>query len=130
MQDSATSVVLKHKIYTDDYLDYLRNQAKTRALEGLNLEALDSCGASLGSTEDEIEQTRRGWEEKAQRAELDNVERTLRRQQEGLHVLLQRGGQLEGTSIEMCPQAEATRIAQGGMNPPVTKFTVYLVRMP
>jgi hypothetical protein len=125
----AGGVLLKHKIYADEYVAYLRHQARTRVLEGLNLEALDSCGAGLGQTEEEIERTRRAWEETAQHDELDNLERTLRRQREGLDLLLERGATIDTTTSEPCPPSEHARItASAYTTVPSAKFVVYHVR--
>ena len=123
-------MILKHKIYSDDYVAFLRRQAMARALAGLDLDALDSCGAGLGQTDEEIERTRREWEERAQRSELDHVDRMLRRQREGLDVLLARGGAVDSIESEPVASTEAERIAQGEAGPaPANKFTVYLVRV-
>lgn len=122
--------LLKHKIYTDEYADYLRRQARARALEGLDLDALESCGAGLGQSEQDVEATRREWERKAQEAELENLERTLRRQREGLDLLIARGAALAATSTEACPERELAAMAQPGEAPlPATKYTVYSLRV-
>jgi hypothetical protein len=122
-------VLLKHKIYAEEYVSYLRHQARKRVFEGLNLEALDSCGASLGQTDEDIERTRRAWEATAQHDELDNIERTLRRQREGLDLLLERGATIDSTTTEPCPPSEHDRIAASAYTPaPSAKFLVYHVR--
>jgi len=124
------TTVIKHKVYTDEYVGYLRHQARSRVLAGLNLDALDSCGASLGQTEDEIEHTRASWEERARRAELDFADGTVQRQQEGLQLLLARGAQLETTTVEPCTPSERQKIVASGFgNPPEQKFTVYHLRV-
>lgn len=127
---TPSTKLLKHKIYTDEYVDYLRRQARARALQGLNLEALESCGAGLGQSEQDVEETRRAWERKAQESELENLERTLRRQREGLDLLLSRGAAIDGTATEACPEAERARISESGdPHPPATKYRVYALRV-
>ena len=126
----STGKLLKHRVYADDYVAYLRNVAASRAFQGLNLEALDSCGASLGQSEEAIEQTRREWEAKAREAELENLERTLRRQREGLDLLIDRGARLVETTTEACPESELARMAESGYQGPIeAKYQVYLLQI-
>lgn len=127
---ASSPKLLRHKIYTDEYVEHLRRQARARALEGLDLDALDSCGAGLGQSEQDVEATRREWERKAQEAELENLERTLRRQREGLDLLIARGATVASTTTEACSEREHAAIAQTGeAQLPSTKYTVYSLRV-